>query len=113
MIVPANDDQIFLSAGEEQPTVAQKAEVAGAHIGTVAIGREAAERRFGLLGTHPISARDARAFDPNLADAIRRTDRSCLRIDDLHGLTGARVPARAQRDRAAILRGHGDDLSEL
>src|SRR5687768_1603888 len=106
MIAPPDDEEILEPAGDEQLVVLQEAQVTRAQERSLsAVGQASAERPPGLFRTAPIARRDTRAGNPNLSDAIWRTDAARLGFDDEDFEPGGRLAAAHDGDSGRVVRG--------
>ena len=104
-----DDDQVFQTPRDEELTVLQESQVAGAEKGPfAAILQPGAEGAIGGLRLLPVTLGNARAPHPNLPDAAGRTSRLRLRIGNGDLLVG-QVSAAADQCPHALVIGIGID----
>ncbi len=106
VVSTADDDQILVTAGDEQLAVAKEAEISRAEVTPVWLAFDLrVERLPGLLAAPPVPLGDARSGDPDLADASGRTRTSGAGIDDPHALSS---DGRTGADERRAVRLHFD-----
>ena len=96
-VPPAEDDQVFDSAGDEEHAILQKAKVARPQKRPHPTATQAGAQSFlRLLGSPPVALRDAWPRDPDLTDSILGARDPGRRIDDDHAMTGGDLTARGK-----------------
>jgi hypothetical protein len=105
VLLPPDDDHVFQTTGDNHPAVTEKAEIAGAEERSIAaLGEPGAERLGRERRLAPVSMGDARAGDPDLADAVRRAALPRDGVGDHHPDVLGGPPARRQADRVVTRR---------
>ncbi len=110
VIAAADDDEVLAASRDEQLAGAKEPQVPGAEKraapGLRKIRRECL---FGLFGPSPVTLRNARSGDPDLADLVSPGWPPGLRIDNDDLLATSRLTATDQRCGAWIFRRDLDD----
>src|ERR1700744_4285918 len=100
MIDASDDDEVLDAAGDEEFAVlVEEAKIAGAKpIRSVVLANDTrVEMGRGGFNVAPVSARDIRAINPDLADPIGCTPDTAIRINQSDAFVGQRPAASDQR----------------
>ncbi len=80
------DDHVLEPASDEQHAIPQKTKIACPEEPQIA-KKTGSQRVLRLFGSPPVALRDARARNPDLADAIFRTLKDGFGVDDHHAMS--------------------------
>src|SRR5437867_5676397 len=114
LVVSSNEDQVFDATSHEQLTILQKSQVAGAQKRPLSGSSQVRpDRLLRLLSLLPVTLRDARTGDPDLAYFVRWTWDARFWIND-HDFQTRRCMATAHKRlrlfglRSMVRSGHDD-----
>ena len=123
-VATGEDDHLLETSGDVELTVAEEAEIPGAQERSLAgVGEARSKRLVAAVVTSPVTARDARAAHPDLADPVN--DNAAIRIHDANVLGrrrrsaaherayGARAVAVRSRLHAATVEGRRKNSARL
>lgn len=114
VIAPADDDEVFDTAGDEEFAVAEKTEIAGAQVACAGGAGESGAKDFlRELGFIPVAGADAGPVDPDLTDGAIGARFAHGGIDDGHVQAGGGAAGADEGAGSGRGRGCGDTGGEF